>query len=412
MYESNRFQDKTKQLADQMMIESLKRMVSDLNASSMEFRNLNNSNKLEIEKSGELLNEANIENMKLSANLHTLEEQLEIVKKDNYETKQELVAVNSQCESEKNRAKLLENEKKDMEQENIKLKKRLETAEKSIVLDKQLIQRQNQEMIKCTSQMSNTSQKLEAIQIENTQMKHELVTLNDKLASMQTEFDSTRKSNNIDKKLVLLKNQELVAEKSQNLSLVKKNSSLESEISCLKQDKVNISKMERCLNEEKLEKAKLLDQVNSLKKQVELLQKILSTNQTDYEASRKEMQQIQKKLSDDNLKAMSLKNQEIGEMRKNILTLRKKVSILEKEINAIANLNVSIAALEEEITATRTLNAQQTEEVNKLNEERLKHFDKIACNLVKEASIKRKHVEIKEADRDEKKSSKRVQNRI
>ncbi len=384
-----------------MMIESLKRMVSDLNATTMELRNLNNSNKLEIEKSGVLLNKANIENMNLSAHLHSLEKQLEIIKKDNSETKQELAAVNSQCTNAKNRVDLLESEKKDIQQENIKLKSRLETAEKSIVLDKQLMQRQNQEMI-------NTGQKLESIQIENTQMKHELVTLNEKLDSMQTELESTRKSINIDKQLVLLKNQELVAEKSQNLSLVKKNSSLECEISYLKQDKVNISRMERCLNEEKLDKAKLLDQVNSLKKQLESLQNVLSTNRTDYEASLIEMQQIQKKLSDDNLKAMSLKNQEIDEMRKSILTFRKKVNILEREINAIVNLNVSIASLEEKIMATRTLNAQQTEEVNKLNEERLKHFDKIACNLLKEACIKRKHVEIKEANREERKSSKKV----
>jgi chromosome segregation protein len=401
LYEKNRFQDKTKKQADQMMIESLKRMVSDLNATTMELRNLNNSNKLEIEKSGVLLNKANIENMNLSAHLHSLEKQLEIIKKDNSETKQELAAVNSQCTNAKNRVDLLESEKKDIQQENIKLKSRLETAEKSIVLDKQLMQRQNQEMI-------NTGQKLESIQIENTQMKHELVTLNEKLDSMQTELESTRKSINIDKQLVLLKNQELVAEKSQNLSLVKKNSSLECEISYLKQDKVNISRMERCLNEEKLDKAKLLDQVNSLKKQLESLQNVLSTNRTDYEASLIEMQQIQKKLSDDNLKAMSLKNQEIDEMRKSILTFRKKVNILEREINAIVNLNVSIASLEEKIMATRTLNAQQTEEVNKLNEERLKHFDKIACNLLKEACIKRKHVEIKEANREERKSSKKV----
>jgi chromosome segregation ATPase len=323
--------EKTKQLADQMMIQRLKQDVSELN----EFKHSSN---IETSKNKKILHEVKMENNKLNAQLGTLREQLELSQKELIKTKSEF----------------------DLNKLN---------AKNAAIADQSQIQKQINELAELKGQILIMSKEVEALESEKNHLKQELESTLKEFTKIKSEFETTKKTIGIDKQMLKSKNEELVESKSENLCLAKKLAAIESE------------------------KELLFDQVN------------------DLTVKHNKLQQKQKKQVEDNKSAIFQKNQELVELNKTNSMLNKKVSSLEKEITAITNLNEEISKIEEKITSSTifytALNAQQTEEVNKLNEERLKHFNKIVTHLAPQVSTKRKCVEILEANREEAKSSKK-----
>jgi chromosome segregation ATPase len=325
--------EKTKQLADQMMIDRLKQDVSELN----EFKHSSN---IEMSKNKKILHEVKMENSKLNAQLSTLREQLELSQKELIKTKSEF----------------------DLNELN---------ARNATIADQSQLQKQINELAELKGQILIMSKKVEALESEKSHLKQELESTLKELIKVKSEVETAKKTIGVDKQMLKSKNEELVESKSQNLCLTKRLAAIESE------------------------KELLSDQVDELT------------------VKQNKMQQKQKKLAEDNKSTIAHKNQELVEMNKTNSMLTKKVSSLEKEIAAISCLNEEISKLEEKITSSTifytALNTQQTEEVNKLNEERLKHFNKIATHLAApQVSTKRKCTEILETNREEAKSSKKV----